>query len=197
MPFVSAVSAREPASIHMPTVEVCAYGECWVATVNPFLSVVVWVLMGAETGVAKFRRRPAEGNALLVRPLERFRASLRDAIVSVCQSPGLIWGTVNGRPGSDLRQEVPGDWQDTGLDGRAGWVEAFNRRTKLMSSGKASQLENLGLRHSTEYADYSRSRRNCTASDWLRYQLCNQWSTPVNQLPASTPFHSGLEGQEE
>lgn len=137
MPFVSAVSAREPASIHMPTVEVWAYGECWVATVRPFLRVVVWVLMGAETGVAKFRRRGAEGNALLVRPLERFRASLRDAIVSVCQSPGLIWRTVNGRPGSELRQQVPGDWRDTGLDGWAGWVEAFNRRTKLMSSGKA------------------------------------------------------------
>lgn len=112
-----------------------------MATVRPFLRVVVWVLMGAETGVAKFRRRGAEGNALLVRPLERFRASLRDAIVSVCQSPGLIWGTVNGRPGSELRQQVPGDWRGTGLDGWAGWVEAFNRRTKLMSSGKASQLE--------------------------------------------------------
>lgn len=140
MPFVSAVSAREPASIHMPTVEVCAYGECWVATVNPFLSVVVWVLMGAETGVAKFRRRPAEGNALLVRPLERFRASLRDAIVSVCQSPGLIWGRVNGSPGSELRQEVPGDWQDSGLDGWVGWVEAFSRRTKLMSSVSSKTL---------------------------------------------------------
>lgn len=32
MPLVSSVSAREPASIHTPTVEVCAKGECSVAT---------------------------------------------------------------------------------------------------------------------------------------------------------------------
>lgn len=81
VPFVSAVSAREPASIHMPTVEVWAYGECWVAMVRPFLRVVVCVLIGADTGVAKVRRKGAEGNALRVRPLDRLRASLREAIV--------------------------------------------------------------------------------------------------------------------
>jgi len=32
VPLVSFVSAREPASIHMPTVDVCAHGECSVAT---------------------------------------------------------------------------------------------------------------------------------------------------------------------
>lgn len=81
MPFVSAVSAREPASIHMPTVEVWAYGECWVATVRPFLRVVVWVLVGAATGVANVRFKEAEGYALFVRPLDRFRASLLEAMV--------------------------------------------------------------------------------------------------------------------
>lgn len=32
VPFVSSVSALEPASIHMPTVDVCAHGEYSVAT---------------------------------------------------------------------------------------------------------------------------------------------------------------------
>lgn len=62
-----------------------------MATVRPFLSVVVWVLIGAATGVAKVRFREAEGYALRVRPLDRFRASLLEAIVKervVCQSPG-------------------------------------------------------------------------------------------------------------
>lgn len=37
--------------------------------------------MGAATGVAKDRLKEAEGYALRVRPLDRFRASLREAIV--------------------------------------------------------------------------------------------------------------------
>lgn len=70
-PFVFSVSALLPASIHTPTVDVCAQGECWVAicgesarntagrkhqTVKPFGKVVhsVWV---DSRGVANPLRR--------------------------------------------------------------------------------------------------------------------------------------------
>ena len=38
---MASVSAREPASIQIPTVAVCRYGEYSVATERPFDSVVV------------------------------------------------------------------------------------------------------------------------------------------------------------
>ena len=38
MPLVLSVSARDPASIHTPTVDVCAHGECSVAICAPFSS---------------------------------------------------------------------------------------------------------------------------------------------------------------
>lgn len=42
VPLVLSVSAREPASIHTPTVEVCAYGECSVAICRiPLMSVSI------------------------------------------------------------------------------------------------------------------------------------------------------------
>ena len=70
MPLVLSVSARLPASIQTPTVEVCAHGECSVAiyglvsladstilsvvhTVKPFESVVLSVFVPWLTGVAR------------------------------------------------------------------------------------------------------------------------------------------------
>lgn len=102
MPFVLSVSARDPASIHTPTVEVCAQGECSVAiyrssvlpdsspiiflTVKPLDSVVDSVFTPFfTTGVAKPLRsgatalRPARPR----RPCERFNANRRDAMRAV------------------------------------------------------------------------------------------------------------------
>jgi len=73
VPLVLSVSARLPASIHTPTVDVCAHGECSVAiypqsaavqhqifpdcnpTVKPLASVVLSVLTLLSTGVANPR----------------------------------------------------------------------------------------------------------------------------------------------
>jgi len=56
VPEVASVSAREPASIQIPTVAVCRYGEYSVATERPFDSVVVWVgRMSEFAGVARAR----------------------------------------------------------------------------------------------------------------------------------------------
>src|SRR3569833_1626776 len=50
-------------------------------TVRPFFNVVVWVLAAADTGVANPRvNGAAERPARALRPLLRFRASLRDAM---------------------------------------------------------------------------------------------------------------------
>ena len=49
-------------------------------TVNPFFSVVVWVLTGEETGEAKPRLMGRERPARPRRPCARLRASLRDAM---------------------------------------------------------------------------------------------------------------------
>ena len=49
-------------------------------TVRPFFNVVVSVLTGRDTGVAKPRRNGAERAARPRRPWLRLRASLRDAI---------------------------------------------------------------------------------------------------------------------
>ena len=56
VPFVRSVSAREPASIHAPTVAVCAAGFDSVATVKPLDKVVVWVIGPRFTTEAKVRR---------------------------------------------------------------------------------------------------------------------------------------------
>ena len=56
MPFVASVSAREPASIHTPTVAVCAWGCASVATVRPFERVDVSVNGPGVTAVASDRR---------------------------------------------------------------------------------------------------------------------------------------------
>lgn len=58
MPEVESVSAREPASIHTPTVAVDALDEASVATVKPFGRVEIWV-SGDETVVASDRVRRA------------------------------------------------------------------------------------------------------------------------------------------
>jgi hypothetical protein len=102
VPFVLSVSARDPASIQTPTVDVCAHGECSVAiytrqqwlrcgakeghTVKPFDSVVDSVVTPFfTTGVAKPLRsgatalRPARPR----RPCERFKANRRDAMGAV------------------------------------------------------------------------------------------------------------------
>lgn len=104
MPFVLSVSARDPASIHTPTVDVCAHGECSVAicqssvavpiahlpslTVNPLESVVDSVFTPFfTTGVAN----PLLNGATVLRaarlrtPCARLRASRRDAIEVVCE----------------------------------------------------------------------------------------------------------------
>jgi hypothetical protein len=53
---VASVSAREPASIQIPTVAVCRYGEYSVATERPFDRVVVCVgRMSEFAGVASVR----------------------------------------------------------------------------------------------------------------------------------------------
>lgn len=140
VPLVSSVSAREPASIHMPTVDVWAHGECSVATcagggsarrrgrrgsalaavltVRPFLSVVVCVLP-IEDGVAKPRRRAptAAQPARRRRPCERFKASLRDAMARAFGARGGGGGVLSGlkemfrcRPASRSFPEVIGDW---------------------------------------------------------------------------------------
>ena len=77
MPEVASVSAREPASIQIPTVAVCRYGEYSVATDRPFDSVVVCVGRICESaGVARFRRtRGSSGRSLLGR---RTDAALRE-----------------------------------------------------------------------------------------------------------------------
>ena len=56
MPLVVSVSAREPASIHTPTVAVCAWGCASVATVRPFERVVTSVNGFGETAVASDRK---------------------------------------------------------------------------------------------------------------------------------------------
>lgn len=99
MPLVFSVSALEPASIQMPTVEVCAHGECSVAicynglvwrslllvgshTVRPFERVVDSVLAGV-TGLAYLRNGATEFKALLTRlAFRKLYASLCDAILS-------------------------------------------------------------------------------------------------------------------
>lgn len=56
VPEVASVSARDPASIQIPPVAVCRYGEYSVATERPFESVVVWVGRISEfAGVARVR----------------------------------------------------------------------------------------------------------------------------------------------
>lgn len=100
MPLVLSVSAREPASIHTPTVEVCAHGECSVAifslistlplhqsysklTVRPFERVVVSVLTPFfVTGVANPLLSPDTtfGAARVRSPFVRFNANRRDAM---------------------------------------------------------------------------------------------------------------------
>ena len=56
MPLVVSVSAREPASIHTPTVAVWAWGCASVATVRPFERVVTSVNGFGETTVASDRK---------------------------------------------------------------------------------------------------------------------------------------------
>ena len=57
MPEVASVSALDPASIQIPTVAVCKYGEYSVATESPFDKVVVCVGLIIEfAGVARLRR---------------------------------------------------------------------------------------------------------------------------------------------
>jgi len=55
VPFDVSVSAREPASIHTPTVAVWAWGCASVATVRPFERVVTSVNGLDETAVASDR----------------------------------------------------------------------------------------------------------------------------------------------
>lgn len=102
MPLVLSVSARLPASIHTPTVEVWAHGECSVAicrknqllsaalhggmhTVKPLLNVVLSVVAPWLTGVAKvLLSGPTDlvKAARLRRPWARFRAISREAIAA-------------------------------------------------------------------------------------------------------------------
>ena len=107
MPLVLSVSALEPASIHMPTVEVCAHGECSVAifgdvsiqrrdsfvrypTVRPLDRVVLSVLMWWLTGVAKpllmgwIERRAARLRSAWL----TFKARRRDAIEAMASRKG-------------------------------------------------------------------------------------------------------------
>src|SRR5215468_4641269 len=102
VPLVVSVSARLPASIHTPTVEVWAHGECSVAicshnqllsavqhgsmyTVKPLLNVVHSVVAPWLTGVAKVLLSGSTDlvkAARLRRPRARFRAISREAIAA-------------------------------------------------------------------------------------------------------------------
>ena len=61
VPFDVSVSAREPASIHTPTVAVWAWGCASVATVSPFERVVTSVNGLCETAVASDRESTCHG----------------------------------------------------------------------------------------------------------------------------------------
>lgn len=116
VPFVLSVSARDPASIHTPTVEVWAHGECSVAiyylsihlplspcpsarsrlhTVRPLERVVDSVLtpfLLVLRGVAKpLVKGDRELRAVRLRRLwERLRANRREAITAACIEGGSL-----------------------------------------------------------------------------------------------------------
>ena len=99
MPEVASVSARDPASIQIPTVAVCKNGEYSVATERPFDRVVVWVgRMREFAGVARprvtrgvsgvERRRRTEETAFCIRA-DGMRRREADMMMTIGPGSGL------------------------------------------------------------------------------------------------------------
>jgi hypothetical protein len=132
VPEAFSASAREPASIQRPTVEVEAPGMVSVATERPFERTEVRVMGSAEAGVASARTRVCKVSymhAAGCHSRARPDCGLRARIQSTTHASEGLQDRARRRPRLSL---TPSDQSETGY-----WCADFARCVVLISAARA------------------------------------------------------------